>query len=124
MLFDQNTVTLADIGRQLRDRLQQIFDGLEGGGDFSFSIGMVHFRHGEERARVLSRLLSAEGRVVPRPVLLEALGDETGAGRGRSLDVLVHRLRRKLGEGGSVFPRILLTVHGAGYRIGVPVAES
>lgn len=56
VLFDQNTVTLADIGRQLRDRLQQIFDALEGGNDFSFSIGMVHFRHGEERARVLSRL--------------------------------------------------------------------
>ncbi|WP_083650967.1 bifunctional diguanylate cyclase/phosphodiesterase [Azonexus hydrophilus] len=56
VLFDRDPAMLADLGRQLRDSLQQVFPEQEGDADFSFSIGMVHFRHGEKRARLMSRL--------------------------------------------------------------------
>jgi len=69
-------------------------------------------------AGVLGQLIAARGRVVARDTLREALSGPE-ASSPRSLDVIVHRLRRKLGEGGSVAPRILLTVHGVGYRLGV-----
>ncbi|MFO0746319.1 MAG: helix-turn-helix domain-containing protein [Myxococcota bacterium] len=38
--------------------------------------------------------------------------------------MLVHRLRRKLGEGGAIVPRLLLTVHGIGYRLGVALEDA
>ncbi len=71
---------------------------------------------------VLGALLEAQGRVVHRERLVEALAVTTHTSNARSVDVLVHRLRKKLGEGGVVEPRILLTVHGVGYRVGVDVA--
>ena len=66
---------------------------------------------------VLESLLAAEGRVVPRRELIESLSRHLGATNPRSVDVLVHRIRRKLGEGGPIEPRIILTVHGVGYRV-------
>lgn len=66
---------------------------------------------------ILVPLLEATGRVVRRPELAEALAAAAQTSNERSVDVLVHRLRRKLGEGGSVEPRVLLTVHGVGYRL-------
>lgn len=66
---------------------------------------------------LLTTLAAARGDVVTREKLLEVLSTlDVGGG---SLDVLIHRLRRKLGEGGAVAPQILLTVYGKGYRIGV-----
>lgn len=56
VLFDQDPASLSDLGRNLRDRLQVVFGDTKGDADFSFSIGMVHFEHGEQRARVMSRL--------------------------------------------------------------------
>lgn len=56
VLFDRDSAGLPDLGRLLRDRLQQLFSVGEGSTDFSFSIGMVHFAQGEQRARVMSRL--------------------------------------------------------------------
>lgn len=57
VVFDRDQMTLSTLGRQLRDRLQGIFDTVDGAGeDFSFSIGMIHFQHGDTRGRVLSRL--------------------------------------------------------------------
>lgn len=68
---------------------------------------------------ILAALLDAEGRAVARDALAEALQGAGAGGHPRTLDMLVHRIRRKLGEGGAVIPRLLLTVHGVGYRIGV-----
>jgi len=73
---------------------------------------------------VLVPLLEARGRVVPRRVLVDALAGAVQASNARSVDVLVHRLRKKLGEGGAVEPRILLTVHGVGYRVAVDAVTS
>lgn len=66
--------------------------------------------------RVLAALVDARGAIVARSVLDEMVG-----GGNRSLDVIMNRLRRKLGEGGSIVARVILTVHGVGYRLGVPV---
>jgi len=74
-------------------------------------------------ASVLGLLAGAGGRAVSREALSQALAGEPGS-NPRSLDVLVHRLRKKLGEGGNVAPRILLTVHGVGYRLGVEVTPA
>lgn len=71
---------------------------------------------------VLEHLVAAGGRVVSRQVLSAALSGRESNGNARSLDVVVHRLRKKLGEGGNVLPRVLVTVHGIGYRLGVAVA--
>jgi two-component system torCAD operon response regulator TorR len=68
---------------------------------------------------ILDALLAAGGRVVPREALTAALARSAAAAGQRSLDVLVHRLRKKLGEGGALEPRILRTVHGVGYRLGI-----
>jgi two-component system torCAD operon response regulator TorR len=68
---------------------------------------------------ILDALVEAEGRVVPREALAAALAGSAAGSSQRSLDVVIHRLRRKLGEGGVVEPRILLTVHGVGYRLKV-----
>jgi two-component system torCAD operon response regulator TorR len=73
---------------------------------------------------VLGQLLAAGGRVVPRDTLRASLSRCESSSSLRSLDVVIHRLRRKLGEGGSVVPRILLTVHGVGYRVGVDVTTT
>ncbi len=70
---------------------------------------------------ILGALLAAGGRVMPRGELIEVLQGTGASGHGRSLDVLVHRLRRKLGEGGAIVPRILVTAHGVGYRIAAPL---
>lgn len=56
VLFDRDPRTVSELGRALRDRLQAVFAPVGDGADFSFSIGMIHFLHGEMRARVLSRL--------------------------------------------------------------------
>ncbi len=69
---------------------------------------------------ILARLLSSRGEVVSRDELAGALA-RAGV-QMRSLDVLLHRLRRKLGEGGNVAPKVLLSVYGSGYRIAEPVA--
>ena len=63
---------------------------------------------------VLELLASRAGRVVSRDELLESLWGEASPATSESLDVIVSRLRRKLGnvEGGPV----LGTVRGAGYR--------
>lgn len=54
--FDRSQPAAAELGRSLRDRLQQIADALDDGSELSFSIGMIHFAQGEARSRVLSRL--------------------------------------------------------------------
>lgn len=61
---------------------------------------------------ILSLLHAEAGRVVPRSVLLERLWRDGGDAAAASLEVLVGRIRKKLGEG------IVRTVRGEGYAFG------
>jgi len=66
--------------------------------------------------RLLTALVQAEGRVLTRQALLDALyGPVQGDALERTIDVHVGRLRDKLGEVVDR-PRYIATVRGAGYR--------
>ncbi|MBX2799478.1 MAG: winged helix-turn-helix domain-containing protein [Myxococcales bacterium] len=66
----------------------------------------------------LGTLLEAEGRPVPRDVLLREVWGYRSTSRSRSVDHAVKRLRRKL-ERDPRRPEHLLTVHQVGYRLAV-----
>jgi diguanylate cyclase (GGDEF)-like protein len=55
-VFEKDLMTLTELGRKLRDRLQTLFAALPETTEVSFSIGMIHIHHGDSRARVMSRL--------------------------------------------------------------------
>jgi DNA-binding response OmpR family regulator len=71
--------------------------------------------------RLLATLLEADGRVLSRDQLLDAIH---GVGEGdvtdRAIDQYVKRLRDKLGDD-PARPRFVATVRGAGYRAAAPV---
>jgi DNA-binding response OmpR family regulator len=71
--------------------------------------------------RLLAALLEADGRVLTRDQLLDAIH---GVGEGditdRAIDQYVKRLREKLGDDPAA-PRFVATVRGAGYRAANPV---
>jgi DNA-binding response OmpR family regulator len=69
---------------------------------------------------VLDVLLGAHGRTLSRMQILELSRLHDDEVYERAVDILVMRLRRKL-EADTAAPRYVLTVRGAGYRIGVPV---
>ncbi len=71
--------------------------------------------------RLLAVLLSAGNRVVTRTQLAELLRGREVDPLDRSIDVRVSRLRQILGDDARA-PRIIKTVYGQGYVIGVPVA--
>ena len=67
--------------------------------------------------RLLTALVQAEGRVLTRQALLDALyGPVEGDALERTIDVHVGRLRDKLGDSADR-PRYIATVRGAGYRV-------
>jgi two-component system alkaline phosphatase synthesis response regulator PhoP len=66
---------------------------------------------------ILAALLEADGRVLTRDQLIDRLRPYGGEIQDRSVDVYVGRLRAKLGEQGGR-PRFVVTVRGAGYRLG------
>ncbi len=71
--------------------------------------------------RLLGALLLANGRVLDRDGLLDALyGHGDGDVTDRAIDVYVKRLREKLGDGPTA-PRYVATVRGVGYRAAGPV---
>lgn len=70
--------------------------------------------------RLLAVLLSAGNRVVTRAQLAELLRGREVDPFDRSVDVRVSRLRQILGDDARA-PRIIKTVYGQGYVIGVPV---
>ncbi len=70
--------------------------------------------------RLLAVLLSAGNRVVTRAQLAELLHGRDPDPFDRSIDVRVSRLRQILGDDARA-PRIIKTVYGQGYVIGVPV---
>jgi DNA-binding response OmpR family regulator len=72
--------------------------------------------------RLLVALLAADGRILSRDQLLDAIHGVGEAGvTDRAIDVYVKRLREKLGDSPAV-PRYVATVRGAGYRAAGPVA--
>jgi DNA-binding response OmpR family regulator len=71
--------------------------------------------------RLLGVLLEADGRVMSRDRLLDALyGHAEGDVADRAIDVYVKRLREKLGDDPDA-PRYVATVRGTGYRAAGPV---
>jgi DNA-binding response OmpR family regulator len=71
--------------------------------------------------RLLGVLLEADGRVMSRDRLLDALyGHAEGDVTDRAIDVYVKRLREKLGDDPDA-PRYVATVRGTGYRAAGPV---
>ena len=75
---------------------------------------MVQLTHVE--FRLLQTLLEADGRVLSRDQLLDAVwGAEQSEVLDRTVDVHIRRLRDKLGDDPDA-PRYVATVRGAGYR--------
>lgn len=67
-------------------------------------------------------LLDHAGRVIARDRLIELSRTRLGDSSDRSIDVLVSRLRRKLGHGGKPAP--IVTVRGVGYMMTAAVTRS
>jgi two-component system, OmpR family, response regulator len=68
---------------------------------------------------LLKTFLDRPGRVLSRDQLLDLTRGREGDGFDRSIDVLVSRLRRKLGGDG--VPQLLKTVRNGGYQLAVRV---
>jgi DNA-binding response OmpR family regulator len=66
---------------------------------------------------ILHALLAAEGRLLSRQELLDAIFGGHAFRDPRAIDVHVHHLREKLAQAGGD-PDWIVTVRGAGYRIG------
>ena len=73
--------------------------------------------------RVLSSLLAHGNRVVARSKLIELARGRDAGPFDRSIDVRISRLRQVLGDDARL-PRIIKTVHGEGYVIGVLVERA
>lgn len=67
-------------------------------------------------------LVERAGRALSRDTLLDLTRAREHEAFDRSIDVLISRLRRKLGEDARK-PAIIKTVHGAGYAMVAPVEE-
>lgn len=67
---------------------------------------------------LLTILARRPGQVFTRAQLLDLVWPRDFEGSDRTVDVHIARLRRKLDAAGS--PRLILTVHGAGYKLAVP----
>ncbi|MDV6271211.1 winged helix-turn-helix domain-containing protein [Rhodococcus globerulus] len=69
---------------------------------------------------VLSKLISASGRVTTKDELKVALGNWEGS-RSRSVDSLIYRLRHKLGDASG---SMIVTERGVGFRLRVELADT
>lgn len=70
---------------------------------------------------LLRALARRPGHALTRDQLLDAISGRGGFAFDRSVDMMVARLRRKLGDNGRS-PRLIVTVPGVGYRLAVQVA--
>jgi DNA-binding response OmpR family regulator len=78
----------------------------------------------ETELRLLVALLEADGRVLSRDQLLDAVyGIDASEVLDRTIDVLVGRIRDRLGDP-AASPRFIETVRGAGYRAAVSGAAA
>jgi len=74
--------------------------------------------------RLLVALLAADGRVLTRDQLLDAVyGQDEAEVLDRTVDVHIGRLREKLGDDAER-PRYVATVRGVGYRAAPPTTEA
>ena len=73
--------------------------------------------------RVLIKLLSSQRSVLSRTDLMESPGEGEADPFDRSIDVRISRLRQLLGEDARE-PKIIKTVYGEGYVLGVDVRTS
>jgi two-component system torCAD operon response regulator TorR len=73
-----------------------------------------HERLPEGEFKLLQALINHPGQVLSRDQLMDAIHDREWTPNDRSVDVLIGRLRRKLGDNPSN-PQLILTAHGAGY---------
>jgi two-component system torCAD operon response regulator TorR len=78
------------------------------------SPGGEHERLPEGEFKLLQALINHPGQVLSRDQLMDAIHDREWTPNDRSVDVLIGRLRRKLGDNPSN-PQLILTAHGAGY---------
>lgn len=69
---------------------------------------------------LLAVLVSRAGEPLDREALLQATGQPGREVNDRSIDTLISRVRRKLGDSRSG-PRLIETCHGHGYRFTAPV---
>lgn len=92
-------------------------------GDLSIDLDRLEIRRGDRAIpvtpvefRLLTTLVRADGRVLTRQMLLDAVyGPTEGEALDRTIDVHIGRLRDKLNEIASE-PRYIATVRGVGYR--------
>ncbi|MFO1049160.1 MAG: winged helix-turn-helix domain-containing protein, partial [Geminicoccaceae bacterium] len=70
---------------------------------------------------LLRALARRPGHALTRDQLLDAISGRGGFAFDRSVDMMVARLRRKLGDSGRS-PRLIVTVPGVGYRLAAQVA--
>jgi DNA-binding response OmpR family regulator len=92
-------------------------------GDLTVDRDRLEVRRGKEpisltvaEFKLLTSLVEAEGRVLTRQALLDALyGTDQGDSLERTIDVHVGRVRDKLGDSADK-PRYIATVRGAGYK--------
>ncbi len=97
-------------------------------GDLDIDVARATVRVGDREVslsvlelRLLVALLAADGRILTRDQLLDAIHGAAEADvTDRAIDVYVKRLREKLGDDPSR-PRFVATVRGAGYRAAGPV---
>jgi len=68
----------------------------------------------EGEFQLLNCLINHAGQVMSREQILDQIRDREWVPSDRTVDVLIGRLRRKLGDD-STNPKFILTVHGAGY---------
>jgi DNA-binding response OmpR family regulator len=69
--------------------------------------------------QVLDALMSTPGRLFSREELLRAIWGDTAYRDPRAIDVHIRHLREKVEERPED-PRLIITVRGAGYRLGSP----
>ena len=69
----------------------------------------------EGEFQLLRAFLAHPGQTMSRDALLDQIRNREWVPSDRTVDVLVGRLRRKLHDD-AANPKIILTVHGAGYR--------
>ena len=96
-------------------------------GKFLFNVKGQHLLLGSEvipltdkECKVLELLHKNFGELIPRETLMQEVWINEGVITGRSLDMFVSKLRKKLSRD----PELRITnVHGKGYRLGIPERE-
>ncbi|GAA0589377.1 response regulator transcription factor [Caenispirillum bisanense] len=113
--------------RRLLVRGQALRDAAQGADDIVFSDWRLSLERRDLRAtdgtrvhltrgefELLAALATRQGKVMSRDQLLDHISHRDWAPSDRTVDVLINRLRHKIGENPRE-PRHLVTVHGVGY---------